>query len=302
MKNFAKLGFLCLTGLLTLTACDGSLISREQARQVLQMIQKAQEKIKTTPIDGSEEPRSSEDADIDISRLYGEEISIFKTRKEEYEVQDESTGNSWKEPLVTTINLQVSLKNKYVYFSYLESLGTFNDTKKSGKEYWYFLKSNFYYSSERNYDTKKDETEKRGTKDIEEASKLFMDKFREYKATAYSLIEHFDRVDGFINYIDQVANEPKQRLVYDSYHTKKNDHIVANITRYTSTSRDRKETVLSFNYTDNLLKKYDFEDVARATDDSIQISYFANTNKPATFPIPDTYQTDSDSTSQQENS
>ena len=302
MKNTAKLGFICLTALLTLTACDGSLISREQARQVLQMIQKAQEKIKTTPLDNSEEVISSEEADIDISRLYGEEISITKSRKEEFEVQDESNGNSWKEPLVTTINLQVSLKNKYIYFSYSESLGTFNETKKSGKEYWYFLKSNFFYSSEREYQKDNDTTTKKGTKDIEEASKLFMEKFREYKTTAYSLIERFDRVADFINYIDQVAKEPKQRLVYDSYHTKKNDHIVANITRYTSTSRDRKDTILSFNYTDNLLKKYDFEDVSKATDDSVIINYFANTIKPATFPIPDSYPKDSGSESESQNS
>lgn len=305
MKNIAKLGFICLTGLLTLTACDGSLISREQARQVLQMIQKAQEKIKTTPLDESEERRGSEEADIDISRLYGEEISISKSRKEEFEVQDESTGNTWKEPLVTSINLQVSLKNKYVYVSYSESLGTFNETKKAGYEYWYFLKSNFYYSSEREYDTTKESvgetTVKKGTKDIEEASKLFMEKFREYKTKAYTLIEMFDRVDSFIDFIDRVANEPKQRLVYDSYHTKKNDHIVGAITRYTSTSRDRKEYVLNFTYADNLLKKYDYEDVSRATDDSMLINYFANTVKPATFPITDSYPTESESDSQAQN-
>ena len=207
MKNTAKLGFIWMAGLLALTACDGSLISREQARQVLTMIQKAQQKIITTPPDQISENKTlalaTQEEDYDLTRLYGEEIAVTKSTKQEEDVTDESQTKTWREPLSTTITYNISYTNKYVYYSYSRVLGVI-DTKKWGYEYWYFLKNSNFYMIERQYDTrikesdKQEEVEKKGTKNIEEASRLFMEYFLEYKTLTYNLLQHYDDVDGFI--------------------------------------------------------------------------------------------------------
>ena len=261
-KKLFKFVPVSLTALLLLVGCKGSLINRTQAIQSLKLIESKLQSIK--------------ESGNTFTQLY---IELIKTHVESHiEIKEVEL-------------FELSFSSKVAHYSYTKSRSE-SEVITNQINNQYFMRDGNYYCSEFSLTTKTDGTsdvslERTGTKNKDKAITSFNEKYSTLYTNASNLLEQYDNVSSKVDLITSFSTMETPRIIKDRYHSKGNGHIVAEINRYTSTSRRTLSQVTYFLYDKYLLNDYSFTDYKLDTNTSLTIRYTLNIVAPEPFDIPD---------------
>lgn len=236
MKKISKYLTLFPIALITLTACDGTSISRRQAKQALQIISTYQQ---------------NTESDTSSTYIGATEISLTI----ETIIIEGTVPHTYEE------TYDVSLKKSLCAYSYEETLDI--ETIATYQNYYFIGSDGVYYSKEKDISTNSYIT----TKDSYNASTAFFSKYGELQPLVAALVTTFDQPLEFYDALVEL-DDIDSSLISESYHTKRNGHLKANIVQYKSTLKSAVEQKTYFSYNNYVLEEMSITD---GYDNSVEI-------------------------------
>ena len=262
MKKLLRFAPLSLTALLVVVGCKGSLINRTQAIQSLKLIESKLQSIK--------------ESGNTFTQLY---IEFSKSHVESHiEINEVEV-------------YELSYSSKVAHYSYTKSRSESQEVVAQINNQ-YFMRDGFFYSSEYSLTMRDDGSsdvnlDRTGTKNKDQASTSFNEKYSNLYTAASNLLAQYDDVSSKIDLITSFTTMSTPRIIKDRYHCRGNGHIVAEINRYTSTSRRTVHQSTNFLYDKYLLNEYSFIDYKADTSTNVEVRYSLNLVTPEPFDIPD---------------